>query len=75
MGNIISFFFLETIPIFDDSRNKLGKYSSKMSFRMIVCLLMFMAGGKSFYYAGLLYVSVALVYFLVNLDFTDVFFL
>ncbi|PAV90754.1 hypothetical protein WR25_01614 isoform C [Diploscapter pachys] len=41
-------------------------YSTYKFVGMIVCLLMFMAGGKSFYYAGLLYVSVALVYFLIR---------
>ncbi|KAL6741405.1 hypothetical protein Aduo_014663 [Ancylostoma duodenale] len=41
-------------------------YSTYKFFGMIICLLMFMAGGKTFYYCALGYTSLALVFFLLR---------
>ncbi|KAJ1356912.1 hypothetical protein KIN20_014883 [Parelaphostrongylus tenuis] len=39
-------------------------YSTYKFFGMIICLLMFMIGGKTFYYCTLVYTTLALVFFL-----------
>ncbi|VDM58961.1 unnamed protein product [Angiostrongylus costaricensis] len=41
-------------------------YSTYKFFGMIICLLMFMAGGKAFYYCTLFYTTLALVFFLLR---------
>uniref|UniRef100_A0A7I4YVH1 Protein YIF1 n=1 Tax=Haemonchus contortus TaxID=6289 RepID=A0A7I4YVH1_HAECO len=41
-------------------------YSTYKFFGMIICLLMFMAGGRTFYYCALAYTSLALVFFLLR---------
>ncbi|VDM65342.1 unnamed protein product [Strongylus vulgaris] len=41
-------------------------YSTYKFFGMIICLLMFMAGGKTFYWCALGYTSLALVFFLLR---------
>ncbi|CAJ0591392.1 unnamed protein product [Cylicocyclus nassatus] len=41
-------------------------YSTYKFFGMIICLLMFMAGGKTFYWCALAYTAVALVFFLLR---------
>ncbi|KHJ77011.1 Hrf1 family protein, partial [Oesophagostomum dentatum] len=41
-------------------------YSTYKFFGMIICLLMFMAGGKTFYYCALAYTSLSLVFFLLR---------
>ncbi|WKY11806.1 hypothetical protein Q1695_003405 [Nippostrongylus brasiliensis] len=41
-------------------------YSTYKFFGMIICLLMFMGGGKTFYYCTLVYTSLALVFFLLR---------
>uniref|UniRef100_A0A0K0CTZ8 Protein YIF1 n=1 Tax=Angiostrongylus cantonensis TaxID=6313 RepID=A0A0K0CTZ8_ANGCA len=41
-------------------------YATINIFRMIICLLMYMAGGKTFYYCTLFYTTLALVFFLLR---------